>query len=85
MDSRANAAGHAGSVQGDRWAVPMVGDEDGGEGPGVDDGEVAEAAKGYKAFLVAADFEALAFLFCFNNWFRNQLLGEAANRANETR
>ncbi len=37
--------------------------------------QIAEAAKGYKAAIVAADYLALTYLCFFNGWFRNKLIG----------
>jgi len=36
--------------------------------------QVAEAACGYKAVIVAADYLILTYLCFFNVWFRNRLL-----------
>lgn len=47
--------------------------------------EVSSAAVGHKSFLVVLDFTVLAYLFLFNNWFRNKLIGEAAERTKERR
>lgn len=47
--------------------------------------EVASAAEGHKSFLVVIDFTVLAYLFLFNNWLRNKLIGEAAERTKERR
>ena len=45
--------------------------------------DVAETASGHKSFLVAADFVAIGYLFLFNGWFRNLVLGAAIERTKE--
>lgn len=37
--------------------------------------QVSEAAKGYKVAIVVFDYLALTYLFFFNSWFRNWILG----------
>ncbi len=37
--------------------------------------QVADAAVGHKAAIIAADYLALTYLCFFNSWFRNKLVG----------
>ena len=37
--------------------------------------DVAQAAAGYKVAIIAFDYVVLSYLFFFNSWFRNRLLG----------
>jgi len=47
--------------------------------------EVADTAIGYKSFLIVIDFLLIGYLFLFNNWFRNRILGIANERLEEKR
>ncbi len=38
--------------------------------------QVAEAAQGYKVAIISFDYIALSYLFFFNSWFRNWILGK---------
>jgi hypothetical protein len=40
---------------------------------------------GRKSFLIAFDFVALTYLFFFNDWFRNDVIGTAIDRYQEKR
>ena len=46
--------------------------------------EVANSAPGHKSFLIAADFVAIGYLFLFNGWFRNLVLGSAIELTKES-
>lgn len=47
--------------------------------------EVADVLVGHKSFLILVDLCALAYLFFYNNWFRNALIGTAMERHKESR
>lgn len=47
--------------------------------------DVAHSAEGAKSFLIVIDFAVLFYMFFFNNWFRNAVIGAASARFKESR
>jgi hypothetical protein len=45
--------------------------------------DVSKAGEGYKTSLVVADYSVLVYLFFFNGWFRNKVIGHVMARHRE--
>jgi hypothetical protein len=45
--------------------------------------DMSAVAVGHKAFLVVTDFALLIYLFLYNNWFRNLVIGHSSARTTE--